>query len=214
MSLFCGALSVESQIVGASRMILNDKHKYLIAMLRAVQNGYELPEIITEDEYNDIKANRDRDVILSGFVGFACSFGGKWFDTYARSRGEIVNYASRAKRSLLQKMAPLKNAEFLCADYREVTIPSGAVIYADPPYANTCGYSVGKFDSAVFWNEMRKLAREGHTVFVSEENAPEDFACVWEKEVPRSINSYGEKRKHTSEKLFVLEYSKAKEGAV
>lgn len=195
-------------------MILNDKHKYLIAMLRAVQNGYELPEIITEDEYNDIKANRDRDVILSGFVGFACAFGGKWFSGYARSRDGSVNHAARGKRSLLRKMVTLKNAEFSCADYRDVIIPPGSVIYADPPYANTCGYSVGKFDSAAFWDEMRKLAREGHTVFVSEENAPEDFVCVWEKRIQRSANGNVAEKKQATEKLFVLEYSKAKEGAV
>lgn len=204
VSLFCGALSVESQIVGASRMILNDKHKYLIAMLRAVQNGYDLPEKITEEEYNDIKANRDRDIVLSGFVGFACSFGGKWLDTYAKDREGKVNYALRNKKSLLRKMATLKNAEFVNADYRDVIIPPQSIIYADPPYENTVGYTVGKFDSTEFWEYMRQLTREGHTVFVSEQNAPDDFKCVWEKQVSRSINYHGDKRTHKTEKLFMI----------
>ena len=47
VSLFCGSCAVESKVQGFSRKILNDKHAYLIAMLRGVQNGYELPELPT-----------------------------------------------------------------------------------------------------------------------------------------------------------------------
>lgn len=47
VSLFCGSCAVESKVQGFSRKILNDKHAYLIAMLRGVQSGYELPELIT-----------------------------------------------------------------------------------------------------------------------------------------------------------------------
>ena len=47
-------------------------------MLRGVQAGYELPETITEEQYQAIRANKDADPVLAGFVGFGCSFGGKW----------------------------------------------------------------------------------------------------------------------------------------
>ena len=50
VSLFCGACSIESKIK-AKRKILNDKHEYLIEMLRAVQNGYELPDTVSEEQY-------------------------------------------------------------------------------------------------------------------------------------------------------------------
>ena len=75
VSLFCGSCAVESKVQGFSRKILNDKHAYLIAMLRGVQNGYELPELITPDQYQLIKAHKDWDPVLVGFVGFGCSFG-------------------------------------------------------------------------------------------------------------------------------------------
>ena len=42
---------MESKVQGFSRKILNDRHKYLIAMLQGVQNGYNLPESITPEEY-------------------------------------------------------------------------------------------------------------------------------------------------------------------
>ena len=87
VSLFCGSCAVESKVTGYDRIVLNDKHKYLIALLRGVQAGYELPETITEEQYQTIKANKDADPVLTGFVGFGCSCGGKWFRGYARNRG-------------------------------------------------------------------------------------------------------------------------------
>ena len=110
VSLFCGACNVESRIK-SERIICNDKHEYLIAMWQALQRGYELPDIISEEQYQYIKAHKDEDKALAGFVGFACSFGGKWFGSYARGRGR--NYAADGKRSLLRKMQGLQNAEFL-----------------------------------------------------------------------------------------------------
>lgn len=118
---------------GFSRKILNDRHKYLIAMLQSVQNGYELPERITPEEYRYIRDHKDDDPALAGFVGFGCSFGGKWFGGYARNASG-TNYALQSKRSLLKDMATLQDARFVCEDYRRVCIPPGAVIYADPPY--------------------------------------------------------------------------------
>lgn len=153
---------------GFSRKILNDKHAYLIAMLRGVQNGYELPELITPDQYQLIKAHKDWDPVLAGFVGFGCSFGGKWFGGYARN-ATGTNYALQSKRSLLKDMATLQNAEFVCGDYRHLGIPPGSVIYADPPYNNTTGYGGEVFDTAEFWRAMQLLADTGHAVFVSEQ---------------------------------------------
>lgn len=127
---------------GFSRKILNDRHKYLIAMLQGVQNGYNLPESITPEEYRYIRDHKDEDPALAGFVGFGCSFGGKWFGGYARNASG-TNYALQSKRSLLKDMATLQDAHFVCEDYRRVCIPPGAVIYADPPYNNTTGYSGG-----------------------------------------------------------------------
>lgn len=142
VSLFCGSCAVESKVQGFSRKILNDRHKYLIAMLQGVQNGYNLPESITPEEYRYIRDHKDEDPALAGFVGFGCSFGGKWFGGYARNASG-TNYALQSKRSLLKDMATLQDAHFVCEDYRRVCIPPGAVIYADPPYNNTTGVQRG-----------------------------------------------------------------------
>lgn len=204
VSLFCGSCSVESKVTGFQRMILNDRHEYLIALLKGVQGGYELPDAITETEYQYIRQNKSEDPVLTGFVGFGCSFGGKWFGGYARNKGG-TNYAAQSKKSLLKDMATLTDAEFVCGDYRTLPIPYGAVIYADPPYEGTTGYSGDKFDSNDFWIAMRLLADTGHTVFISEQTAPDDFICVWEKPFMRTLDVNKQNQFQITEKLFTYQ---------
>lgn len=203
VSLFCGSCAVESKVQGFSRKILNDRHQYLIALLQGVQRGYELPESITPEQYWHIREHKDDDPTLAGFVGFGCSFGGKWFGGYARN-ATGTNYAAQSKRSLLKDMATLQDATFVCADYRRVCIPPRAVIYADPPYNNTTGYHGDRFDSAEFWIAMRLLADTGHTVFVSEQEAPPDIQCVWERKFTRTLDRNKSNQFSVTEKLFFL----------
>lgn len=188
---------------GFSRKILNDRHQYLIALLQGVQRGYELPESITPEQYRHIREHKDDDPTLAGFVGFGCSFGGKWFGGYARN-ATGTNYAAQSKRSLLKDMATLQDATFVCADYRRVCIPPRAVIYADPPYNNTTGYHGDRFDSAEFWIAMRLLADTGHTVFVSEQEASPDIQCVWERKFTRTLDRNKSNQFSVTEKLFFL----------
>lgn len=96
VSLFCGSCSVESKLIFFTKKILNDKHEYLIELLNGVKNGYELPDYISEEQYKYIREHKDKDKILTGFVGFGCSFGGKWFGGYARNKTG-TNYAAQSK---------------------------------------------------------------------------------------------------------------------
>lgn len=155
------------------------------------------------EEYRYIRDHKDDDPALAGFVGFGCSFGGKWFGGYARNASG-TNYALQSKRSLLKDMATLQDARFVCEDYRRVCIPPGAVIYADPPYNNTTGYSGERFDSAEFWRAMRLLADTGHTVFVSEQEAPPGIECIWEKPFTRTLDRNKGNQFTVTEKLFYL----------
>jgi hypothetical protein len=61
-------------------------------------------------------------------------------------------------------------------DYRELEYRYGDVVYCDPPYAGRDTYCSGDFDSAAFWEWAR--TRE-FPVYVSEYEAPEDFAEVF-----------------------------------
>lgn len=202
VSLFCGTCSIESKLsVNFDKMILNDKHKYLIDLLVGVQNGYELPEFISEEQYKYIRKHKDEDSILTGFVGFGCSFGGKWFGGYARNKTN-TNYALQSKKSLLKDMSTLQAAHFTCQDYREVNLPGGCVIYADPPYNNTTGYGNDKFDSSEFWEYAREASKE-HLMFISEQMAPDDFVAIWECPLTRTLDRNKQNQFKVTEKLFI-----------
>ena len=96
---------------------------------------------------------------------------------------------------------------FTNLDYRQVEIPPHSIIYADPPYAGTTPYKgVEPFDSDAFWTYMRKLAGDGHLVFVSELTAPDDIEVVWQKEYGGGMKNGGitAKKEKRIEKLFML----------
>ena len=199
VSLFCGSCAIESK-VQADVKILNDKHPYLIAMWQALQNGWMPPDVVTKEEYYRVKANMDENPALTGFVGFGCSFGGKWWGGYAKDkRGD--DYCGQAKRGLLKDLVGIQSATFTCLDYHDVEIPDGAVVYCDPPYANTTGYTVGQFDTNEFWNYMRQLSKRCD-VYVSEESAPDDFECIWSKEKVRTLEKSDNVGRMKVEKLF------------
>ena len=199
VSLFCGSCAIESK-VQADVKILNDKHPYLIAMWQALQNGWMPPDVVTKEEYYRVKANMDENPALAGFVGFGCSFGGKWWGGYAKDkRGD--NYCGQAKRGLLKDLVGIQSATFTCLDYHDVEIPDGAVVYCDPPYVNTTGYTVGQFDTNEFWDYMRQLSNRCD-VYISEESAPDDFECIWSKEKVRTLEKSDNVGRVKVEKLF------------
>jgi DNA adenine methylase len=78
-------------------------------MWRKCLEGWIPPTSVTEEEYQQIKQNPDLyDSALVGFVGFACSFSGKWWGGYCRnSRGR--NYTKAGSNSILKKIGKLKN---------------------------------------------------------------------------------------------------------
>ena len=98
-------------------------------------------------------------------------------------------------------MIYLPNAEFTCLDYRDVNIPNGSIVYADPPYANTTTYQGQKFDSKAFWEYMRQISKHNQ-VFISEQTAPDDFECIWEKPFTRTLDRNKDNQFKVVEKLF------------
>jgi len=197
---FCGGCNSLDKVTG--RRIGNDSNEYLIAMFKALGNGWMPPELVTEEEYNRVKNNRDENKSLTGFVGFNATFGSKWFGGYARPRKNGDDRDGVCGKLALEKQAPfLEGVIFHSGSYDAFPIPSNSIIYCDPPYSGTTGYR-DKFDHAKFWQWCREKKTEGHTVFVSEYNAPEDFTCVWSGEQMTTV-SQG-KGKKAIEKLFTI----------
>jgi DNA adenine methylase len=181
---FIGSGTIFSRM--ASPKIGNDLNKYIVSLLRSIRDGWLPPSIVTADEYNSIKVtpNNYPDYLV-GFVGFGCSFGGKFFGGYAKnSRGR--NYAQVSKNTLL-KIAPFLQESLLCCqEYSDIDIPHNSFVYCDPPYANTTKYK-NNFDSALFFDWVRKISRHSRVV-VSEYNAPKDFVCIKKFSVKSTLN--------------------------
>ena len=209
VSLFCGACSIECKLSPYfEKIICNDSHPQLISLLNAVSNGWIPPEYVSEEEYKYIKQHQNEDMILAGFVGFGCSFGGRYFEGYARSvkpNGEPRNYAMESRCSLLRDIAPLNNVEFVCGDYKDVELPDGCTVYADPPYTGTKQISRQPFNTDEFWDYMRLISKN-HNVFISEQSAPDDFEVIWEQRVTRTLDRNKSNYFKATEKLFKYKY--------
>ena len=127
VDLFCGSCNIISKIDNNRLRIANDKHKYLIAMWKALQDGWLPPDEISRSEYKFIKENKDDDPPLAGFVGFGCSFAGRWFEGYAyNSKG--YNYCLRSQKSCINKISNLNDVEFYNLNYDKLNIPKDALV--------------------------------------------------------------------------------------
>lgn len=179
-----------------------DNNKYLIDLLKYVQDGGQLPEYINKDEYSKVKTNPDGYAgWYVGFIGFVCSHNGKFFNGYAgitNTKYGQRNYIREKRNNILKQN--LNGIDLVCSSYDQLSIPANSVIYCDPPYQATTGYK-NAFDSDKFWQWCRYKANEGHKVFISEYSAPDDFRCIWEKQINSNL---GGKSKKATEKLFTI----------
>ena len=195
---FVGGCNIISKMSG--ERYCYDINEYLIEMYKAVQNGWTPPAIITEEEYDYIRNNKDKDKPLTGFVGIGCSYSGKWFGGYARNKTGR-NYCLNAHNSILKQLNEIRDIKFDCKDYKELEF-DGCLIYCDPPYKDTTKYPIiGEFNTEEFWNVMRNWSKN-NTVIISEYEAPYDFECIKEIHTKTDIRNSDGKRENRVERLF------------
>ena len=198
--------------IKCSLKIGNDIHPQLIAMFQELQKGWIPPEYISEDEYIEVRDNReDFPDYYVGYVGFNATFSAKYFGGYARgfkADGITPRYLSNeAYRNLMKQVPKLKGIQYICSDYydNEFCELHNAVIYCDPPYENTTKYATGNFDYERFWSWCKRMSKT-NKVFISSYNAPNDFECIWQKNTLANFDANRgnntDKKKRT-EKLFV-----------
>lgn len=143
---------------------------------------------------------------LDSYALIAFSFGAKWIGGWSRgkdSKGQQRDYV-REQHKASEKQKPLLQGVHLTkSKYNDLPIPPQSIIYCDPPYAGTTKYK-DDFDHDNFWEWCRDKVAEGHKVFISEYNAPDDFICVWQQKLNVSV-ARGGKQKKAIEKLFIHE---------
>lgn len=198
---FVGGANILSEITG--NRIGADTNKYLIAMWKAVALGWRPKKSYTMKDYDDVKANKDRDPVLTAYLGFTQSFGSKFLGTYARDL-KACN-ASGQDRSVMAYLSSIKQfpklngVRFFCCDYKALKVPPKSIIYCDPPYAGTYDYEM-PFDTAAFWKWAEVMSDQGHRVLVSEYEAPEGWEVLWNAHHNVNLGNSGIKK---LERLFI-----------
>ena len=182
-----------------------DNNEYLIEMWQAVSLGWMPPKTLTESDYKNIRDNKDQDKVLTGYVGFALSYGGKWFGGWCRgnkSNGEPRDYVDEAYRNASKQFPRLIGIHFMCKDFTTLRPLRKSLLYIDPPYKNTTKYK-DSFDYDRMYDWCREMKSLGHTVVVSEYEMPEDFICIWSREISSSLTKNTGAKKGV-EKLWIL----------
>ncbi len=180
----------ESDAFLPGRIHAGDVFEDLVLMWKALQVGWEPPQDVSEEFYAELK--RAPSSAIRGFVGIACSFGGKWFGGFARSPGHKRCHAAEAYRGTMRKAAALRKYRVKIAQrsYDQWQFEPFSVVYCDPPYLDTEEYDTheGTFDHARFWSWAHLQAQNDVRVIVSESTPPpmEGWTQVWW--VNRQIN--------------------------
>lgn len=182
-----------------------DIHKQLIALLnKAKENLENIPNEISEEEYIKVRDNKNEyeDWYL-GLVGFCATFGAKYFGGYARDRQGDRNIPKEGIKNLKKQAPNLKDIKFINCDFRDLPKDKikGYVIYCDIPYKGTTKYKTEKFPYDEFYEWVKEMSIH-NTVLISEYNMPEEFECVWEKEVKVNLDSNRSKADVRTEKLY------------
>ena len=203
---FVGMGHVLRRVTNKRRYVASDGNALVVRLLRAVQDGEALPAI-TRERYAQLRVGEG--VSLERAVAaFQYSFNGREFGgyvhTYRRASGTLDDIpASRARYyATLRASPPFAHATLTHCDYRAHT-PSQCLVYCDPPYENTTGYTTAPFDHAAFWETVREWSRD-NVVLVSEYAAPPDFACVAQRAKPSCLAG-GHRQTPRVERLFVHE---------
>ncbi len=198
---FVGGANMIDKVKG--RRIGADINPYLIDALIAIRDCViDLPKNnkeFTEENYKELRKNDNYK--YKGYAGFAFSYSGKWLGGWRRDGLSRRDYVNESYKNAINQSPLLQGVRLVNESYLDLQIPDNSLIYCDPPYEGTTKYK-DSFNHTEFWDWCRQKAKEGHIVFVSEYNAPNDFKCVWEKKIVSSLTK-DTGSKVATERLFL-----------
>lgn len=200
---FVGGANIIDKVAG--NRIGADSSKYVIEALKTIRDSIcILPQNNQEFTEKDYKTRAINKTIFRGFAAFAYSYAGKFWGGWCRDGAGKRDYVAEAYRNALKQSPQLQEIKLINCDYIDLEIPPKSIIYCDPPYKATTKYKDGDFDHEQFFMWCEDKVKEGHSVFVSEYSAPDNFECIWEKEINFSLAKNTGSKKGV-EKLFRLE---------
>lgn len=177
-----------------------DVNPHSIQALIAIRDHVEsLPETVSEIGYKLNKGKPPSPV--SSWIRFAASFGGKFEGGFARDKTGKRNLCAEQKRNALKQSVEIQGVGLHTSSFLDLNIKN-AIIYCDPPYQNTTGYSTNSFCHEVFFGWCREMKSKGNIVYVSEYSCPSDFTEIWQKKVTVCVNSGRDSAPTNVERLF------------
>jgi DNA adenine methylase len=176
---FVGGGNLIDKVAGNKRLG-SDINPYAIQALITIRDSVDdLPKNnkqFTEADYNQLRKN---DLYkYKGFAGFAYSYAGKWLAGWCRDGLNSRDYVAESYKNAIIQSPLLQGVKFVNESYLNLELPDNSLIYCDPPYNGTTKYK-DEFNHVIFWQWCIKMVKNGHTLFVSEYNAPNEFECVW-----------------------------------
>lgn len=209
---FVGGANVIDSVVCKNR-IGSDLNDELIELLKYIRDNPKLlgfPNECSFEHYCEVREDRKNKThkysipYIAG-IGYFASYGGRYFDGgYGKdAKGERNIYLERLKFARIQ--APkLKGVEFKSCSFEEYNPKeyNNCVFYLDPPYKDTKTYN-GKngFPYEKFYDWIKELGKNNF-IFISEYNMPDEFKCIWSKEVKVLQKSNRNNGDVAIEKLF------------
>jgi DNA adenine methylase len=203
---FVGGANMIDKVDGLR--IGGEYNKYIAEMWIALEKGWIPKNDYSKDDYFKVKNDKDLQPHLTGYIGINCSYSGKWFGGFAgkvETKQGLRDYQNEAFKNVMEQVPNIKGVEFIHSSYEDLLIPLNSIILCDPPYEGTTGYK-DSFDNSKFWDWCREMSESRHKVFICEYNAPNDFECVWSKEIKSSLSANGKigGNKLSVEKLFTF----------
>lgn len=214
---FCGGLNMTLELAKRyPAVVATDLHPGPIALGLALQAGWEPPIEVSEADHQGARNLSDWDP-LKAFIGFGCSFAGDYFSGFTPEKirpdnshrsgpsGQLCESPAKAAAAFCKRIRPhLARIAFMHMSFLTREPIGGFLIYCDPPYGGTTGYTTGGFDHDRFWDCCAGHVRAGSRVFVSEYSDPPIPArLVWSKERRQMMRSSGGQAVKT-EKLFEI----------
>jgi site-specific DNA-adenine methylase len=206
-----GANVIDS--VNCKNRIGSDLNDELISLLIYMRDNTSIPFAPTEcsfEHYCEVREDRKNKTNYFtkeyiAMIGYFASYGGRYFDGgYGRdAKGSRDIYSERLKFAINQ--APkLKGIEFKSCLFEEYNPKDykNCVFYLDPPYKDTKTYNnKNGFPYEKFYDWVKELGKNNF-VFISEYSMPNEFRCIWSKEVKVLQKSDRNKGDVAIEKLF------------
>lgn len=211
---FCGMASVlgavKRTVPGLASFSASDASGSVIAMWRAIQQGWIPPSTCSLEEFMALKYDKTT-TAEKGYIGHRYSYGGSYFASFV-DRAKSLEQADAYVQNFVKKARDTADGVvFTQQDYKDA-VPAnteGAIVYCDPPYYNTYRnyYDDNRkaiaFKTDEFWEWVFKVSVK-NTVFVSEASVPEHIQGRVQKVYSSTFSDVYHRENATRDHLWVV----------